>query len=142
MLWQNNNSIIIGGHQNTLEEIDSDFVRENNITVARRLSGGGAVYHDLSNLNFTFITAADKQRGIDFSAFCEPIRKALCSLGVPVEFSGRNDLTVEEKKFSGKKFTPSGAGITRTPRPTPSVKFAALRAAVKLKFCLMWQRTE
>jgi lipoate---protein ligase len=101
MLWQNNNSIIIGRHQNTLEEIDSDFVRENNITVARRLSGGGAVYHDLGNLNFTFITAADKQKGIDFSAFCEPIREALCSLGVPVEFSGRNDMTVEGKKFSG-----------------------------------------
>jgi len=101
MLWQNNNSIIIGRHQNTLEEIDSDFVKEKNITVARRLSGGGAVYHDLGNLNFTFITAADKQKGIDFSAFCEPIRKALCSLGVPVEFSGRNDMTVEEKKFSG-----------------------------------------
>jgi lipoate---protein ligase len=101
MLWQNDNSIIIGRHQNTLEEIDSDFVKENNITVARRLSGGGAVYHDLGNLNFTFITAADKQKGIDFSVFCEPIRKALCSLGVPVELSGRNDMTVEEKKFSG-----------------------------------------
>jgi lipoate-protein ligase A len=101
MLWQNNNSIIIGRHQNTLEEIDSDFVRENNITVARRLSGGGAVYHDLGNLNFTFITAADKQKGIDFAAFCRPIKEALCSLGVPVELSGRNDMTVEDKKFSG-----------------------------------------
>jgi lipoate---protein ligase len=101
MLWQNNNSIIIGRHQNTLEEIDSEFVKENNITVARRLSGGGAVYHDMGNLNFTFITAADKQKGLDFSAFCEPIRKALCSFGVPVELSGRNDMTVEGKKFSG-----------------------------------------
>jgi lipoate-protein ligase A len=101
MLWQNNNSIIIGRHQNTLEEIDSDFVKENNITVARRLSGGGAVYHDMGNLNFTFITAADKQKGLDFSAFCEPIRKALSYFGVPVELSGRNDMTVEGKKFSG-----------------------------------------
>jgi lipoate-protein ligase A len=101
MLWQNNNSIIIGRHQNTLEEIDSDFVKENDITVARRLSGGGAVYHDMGNLNFTFITAADKQKGLDFSAFCEPIRKALLSFGVPVELSGRNDMTVEGKKFSG-----------------------------------------
>ena len=101
MLWQNNNSIIIGRHQNTLEEIDSDFVKENSITVARRLSGGGAVYHDMGNLNFTFITAADKQKGLDFSAFCEPVRKALCSFGVPVELSGRNDMTVEGKKFSG-----------------------------------------
>lgn len=101
MLWQNNNSIIVGKHQNTLEEINSDFVKESNITVARRLSGGGAVYHDMGNLNFTFISAADRQKGIGFSAFCMPIQEALSSLGVPVEISGRNDMTVEGKKFSG-----------------------------------------
>ncbi|MCL2320226.1 MAG: lipoate--protein ligase [Treponema sp.] len=101
MLWQNHNSIIVGKHQNTLEEINSAFVKEKGITVARRLSGGGAVYHDLGNLNFTFITDANKERSIDFSAFSEPIQKALCSFGVPVEISGRNDMTVEGKKFSG-----------------------------------------
>ena len=107
MLWQNHNSVIIGKHQNTQEEINAEFVKEKNIAVARRLSGGGAVYHDLGNLNFTFITdasqplAADKTRGIDFAAFCEPICKALRSFGVPVEISGRNDMTVEGKKFSG-----------------------------------------
>ena len=101
MLWQNNNSIIVGKHQNTREEINSDFVKENNITVARRLSGGGAVYHDLGNLNFTFISSVDKTKEIDFSEFCKPIRKALCSFGVPVKISGRNDMTVEGKKFSG-----------------------------------------
>ena len=101
MLWQNHNSIIVGKHQNTQEEINADFVKEMNVTVARRLSGGGAVYHDMGNLNFTFITDADKTRGIDFSVFCEPISKALRSLGVPVEISGRNDMTVEGKKFSG-----------------------------------------
>ena len=101
MLWQNHNSIIVGKHQNTMEEIDSGFIREKNITVARRLSGGGAVYHDLGNLNFTFITDADNAKGMDFSRFCEPVRKALCSFGVPVEISGRNDMTVEGKKISG-----------------------------------------
>ena len=101
MLWQNHNSIIVGKHQNTREEINAEFVKEMNISVARRLSGGGAVYHDLGNLNFTFITGADRARGIDFSAFCEPVSCALRSLGVPVEFSGRNDMTVEGKKFSG-----------------------------------------
>jgi len=101
MLWQNHNAIIVGKHQNTREEINAAFVKENNITVARRLSGGGAVYHDLGNLNFTFITGADKTGGIDFSVFCEPVREALCSLGVPVEISGRNDMTVNGKKFSG-----------------------------------------
>ena len=101
MLWQNDNSIIVGKHQNTSEEINAAFVKERNITVARRLSGGGAVYHDLGNLNFTFITGADKKGGIDFSVFCEPIGNALHSFGVPVEISGRNDMTVEGKKFSG-----------------------------------------
>jgi lipoate-protein ligase A len=101
MLWQNCNAIIVGKHQSTREEINTAFVKENNIAVVRRLSGGGAVYHDLGNLNFTFIAQADKQDGIDFSFFCEPISKALCSFGVPVEISGRNDMTVEGKKFSG-----------------------------------------
>jgi len=101
MLWQNHNAIIVGKHQNTLEEINAAFVKEKGIRVVRRLSGGGAVYHDLGNLNFTFITAADKQEGIDFAAFCEPIRNALLSFGIPVEISGRNDMTVEGKKFSG-----------------------------------------
>jgi lipoate-protein ligase A len=101
MLWQNHNAIIVGKHQNTQEEINAAFVKEKNISVVRRLSGGGAVYHDLGNLNFTFISAADKTKGIDFSVFCEPIREALRSFGVPVELSGRNDMTVEGKKFSG-----------------------------------------
>ena len=101
MLWQNQNAIIVGKHQNTNEEINAAFVKEKNIAVVRRLSGGGAVYHDLGNLNFTFITAADKNKGIDFYAFCRPISEALSSLGVPVEIMGRNDMTVEGKKFSG-----------------------------------------
>ena len=101
MLWQNHNSVIVGKHQNTQEEINPEFVKEKDITVARRLSGGGAVYHDLGNLNFTFITDADRTKGIDFAAFCEPVCRALRSFGAPVEISGRNDMTVEGKKFSG-----------------------------------------
>ena len=99
MLWQNNNSIIVGKHQNTREEINGAFVKEHGINVARRLSGGGAVYHDLGNLNFTFIT--DSIGSIDFTFFCKPISAALNSLGVPVEISGRNDMTVDGMKFSG-----------------------------------------
>ena len=118
MLWQNDNAIIIGKHQNTAEEINASFVKEHDIRVARRLSGGGAVYHDMGNLNFTFITAAvegretsafrraradqsDDKPGIDFSVFCEPIIDALASLGVQAELSGRNDMTIDGKKFSG-----------------------------------------
>jgi lipoate-protein ligase A len=101
MLWQSDNAIIVGKHQNTLAEINVPFVKEKNITVARRLSGGGAVYHDFGNLNFTFISPVGKANEIDFSVYCEPIQKALRSLGVPVEISGRNDMTVEGKKISG-----------------------------------------
>ena len=114
MLWQNHNAIIVGKYQNTREEINAAFVKEKNIIVARRLSGGGAVYHDLGNINFTFITDAepaaepegrgsppDNTTGIDFSVFCRPIQNALCSFGVPVEISGRNDMTVDGKKISG-----------------------------------------
>jgi lipoate-protein ligase A len=101
MLWQNHNSIIVGRHQNTVEEINAAFVRERNITVARRLSGGGAVYHDLGNLNFTFITDVESMTALDFSTFCVPIQKALLSFGVKAEITGRNDMTVDGKKFSG-----------------------------------------
>jgi lipoate-protein ligase A len=100
MLWQNHNAIIVGKHQNTTEEINAAFVKEKGIRVVRRLSGGGAVYHDLGNLNFTFITDADRQ-GLNFAAFCGPIRNALLSFGVHVEIAGRNDMTVDGKKFSG-----------------------------------------
>jgi len=101
MLWQNHNSVIAGKNQNTSAEINASFVNAHNISVVRRLSGGGAVYHDMGNINFTFITDADQKDGIEFALFCEPIQKALISLGVPVEITGRNDMTVEGKKISG-----------------------------------------
>jgi lipoate-protein ligase A len=101
MLWQNDNAIIIGKHQNTFAEINEPYVREHGIRVVRRLSGGGAVYHDLGNLNFTFITDAGETDKLDFRAFCLPIVDTLESLGVPAEINGRNDITIEGKKFSG-----------------------------------------
>ena len=101
MLWQNKNAIIVGKHQNTSEEINASFVKEHGINVARRLSGGGAVYHDLGNINFTFIRSSGNERGLDFSFFCEPVKEVLRTFGVPVELSGRNDMTVEGMKFSG-----------------------------------------
>lgn len=101
ILWQNRPSVIIGRHQNTLEEINHEYVKENNIQVVRRLSGGGAVYHDLGNLNFTFITTRDEGQGPDFRKFTLPVIKALARLGVKAELSGRNDLVIDGKKFSG-----------------------------------------
>lgn len=101
ILWQNCPSVIIGRNQNTVEEINQQYVKENNINVVRRLSGGGAVYHDLGNLNFTFITNKDEGQGPDFRKFTLPVIKALAKLGVKAELSGRNDLVIDGKKFSG-----------------------------------------
>lgn len=101
LLWQNEPSIIVGKHQNTVEEINSDYVKNNNIHVVRRLSGGGAVYHDLGNLNFTFIISNSKENMFDFGKFTLPIVKMLKSYGVNAQLNGRNDLTIDDKKFSG-----------------------------------------
>ncbi len=101
MLWQNDNAIIVGKHQNTIEEINAPYVREKGIRVARRLSGGGAVYHDLGNLNYTFIRDAGPEEQLDFAAFCIPVIHTLSILGVEAELSGRNDITIGGKKFSG-----------------------------------------
>lgn len=100
LLWQNGNAIIVGKYQNTAGEIDAAYVKEHDIQVVRRLSGGGAVYHDLGNLNFTFI-ADQTGSTVDFSTFCRPVIQALERLGVEAKLSGRNDMTVEGKKFSG-----------------------------------------
>lgn len=101
ILWQNDKTIVIGRHQNTIEEINSDFVNENGINVVRRITGGGAVYHDLGNLNFSFITGYDKNDKIDYEKYTIPVINALGKLGIKAELSGRNDLTIDGKKFSG-----------------------------------------
>ena len=101
MLWQNSDTVIVGLHQNTAQEINKGFIDKENIPVIRRLSGGGAVFHDKGNLNFTFITREPDESTIDFASSCKPIADALNSMGIPVEFRGRNDMTVEGKKFSG-----------------------------------------
>ncbi|MBE6944032.1 MAG: lipoate--protein ligase [Ruminococcaceae bacterium] len=100
ILWQNASTVVIGRHQNTFNEVDESFIRKNNITVVRRLSGGGAVYHDLGNLNFTFIQdAAGKEP--DLGLFCRPVAEAIRTLGAKAEVNGRNDITVNGLKFSG-----------------------------------------
>lgn len=101
MLWQNENTIVVGKYQNTVGEINNEYVRDKGITVVRRLSGGGAVYHDLGNLNFTFIVDASDAERINFRMFCEPVMRALATFGVTAELSGRNDITVDGKKISG-----------------------------------------
>ena len=109
LFYINQPSIIIGRNQNTVEEINQDYVDENDIIVVRRLSGGGAVYHDLGNLNFSFITKDDGESFHNFKKFTEPVVDALKELGVEAELSGRNDLLAGGRKISGNaQFSTNG----------------------------------
>ncbi|PFA66484.1 lipoate--protein ligase [Bacillus sp. AFS015802] len=101
LFYINEPSIIIGKNQNTIEEINTDYVDKQGLHVVRRLSGGGAVYHDLGNLNFSFITKDDGESFHNFKKFTEPVVTALHKLGVKAELSGRNDIIAEGRKISG-----------------------------------------
>ncbi len=101
LFYINKPSIIIGRNQNSIEEINTNYVDENGIKVVRRLSGGGAVYHDEGNLNFSFITKDDGESFQNFAKFTQPMVEALNKLGVPAELQGRNDLAADGRKISG-----------------------------------------
>lgn len=101
ILWQNHNTIVIGQNQNAEEEINWSYVQENEIHVVRRMSGGGAVYHDLGNLNYSFISDAGDAEKMTLEHFAIPVAEALRKLGLNAEVSGRNDIVVEGRKVSG-----------------------------------------
>ena len=101
LFYINAPAIIIGRNQNTIEEIDPDVVAARGITVVRRISGGGAVYHDLGNLNFSFMTPAVSDRFNRYDHFTRPVVAALRALGVPAELGGRNDILADGRKISG-----------------------------------------
>lgn len=101
ILWINEPAIIIGKHQNTIQEVNKEYIDAHGIHVARRLSGGGAVYHDLNNLNYTIISNKSEEGAFDFKTFSQPVIETLADLGVKAEFTGRNDLEINGKKFCG-----------------------------------------
>lgn len=101
MLWINEPSVVIGKHQNLIEELNMKYCFENNIKIARRLSGGGTVVHDFGNLNYTYITNTTGDTALDFKEFLKPMYKALLNLNIDANISPRNDFRVEEKKICG-----------------------------------------
>ncbi|KAA0966815.1 lipoate--protein ligase [Sporosarcina sp. ANT_H38] len=109
LFYINEPSIIVGKNQNTIEEIDTEYVEANGIHVVRRLSGGGAVYHDLGNLNYSFLTKDDGESFRNFKKVTEPVVQALAEMGVKAELLGRNDILVEGRKVSGNaQFSTNG----------------------------------
>lgn len=101
MLWINEPSVVIGKHQNLIEELNMKYCFENNIKIARRLSGGGTVVHDFGNLNYTYITNTTGDTALDFKEFLKPMYNALLNLKIDANISPRNDFRVEEKKICG-----------------------------------------
>ncbi len=101
LLWQNSPSVIVGRHQCAMEEINQEYVKSSGIPVIRRITGGGAVYHDLGNLNFSFVFHCGKDTRPDLKPMLERICSALLCLGVPAHVSGRNDIEAYGRKISG-----------------------------------------
>ncbi len=101
MLWQSEHCVLIGKNQNAYSEIDMEYVKENAIKITRRITGGGSVFNDMGNINFTFITNKENDAVINFKKFAAPIIEVLKKLEIEAKFSGRNDITIEGKKFSG-----------------------------------------
>lgn len=101
ILWINEPAIIVGKHQNAIQEINKEYTDEHDIHIVRRLSGGGAVYHDLNNLNYTIISNKADEGAFDFKTFSKPVIDTLAKLGVEANFTGRNDLEIDGKKICG-----------------------------------------
>ena len=132
LLWQNRNAIVVGLHQNTYEEINPEFVEQNNVQVVRRLTGGGAVYHDMGNLNFSFVTDADG-KAFNFRLLALPVIQTLNRLGIAAEFNGRNDLTIGGLKISGNAEMMKGGRLLHHGTLLFSSNLETLSAALKVK---------
>ena len=109
MLWVNRPTVVIGRFQNARREVNAGVAKARGIDVVRRMTGGGAVYHDLGTLNYTFIHYLDHEGCIpSFREAGRPVAEALQSLGLPVTFSGRNDLLLEGRKVAGVAYCRQG----------------------------------
>src|SRR6476620_8797999 len=131
LFYVNAPAIIIGRNQNTIEEINPDVVEERGIRVVRRISGGGAVYHDLGNLNFSFMTRDVRGSFNRYDKFNGPVVDVLRGLGVPAEIGGRNDILVEGRKISGTRSSrhPTGCSAMARCSSTPTLTTSLLRCA-------------
>lgn len=102
MIWQSSPSIVVGKHQNTIAEVNQEFANSNNIPIIRRISGGGTVYHDEGNINYSIITKSEnREQLVDFVKFTQPIVNFLQQYGIEATFEGKNNLKIGAKKFSG-----------------------------------------
>jgi lipoate-protein ligase A len=126
-LWQNDASVIIGRNQNIYAECNLAYLKEHDIKVVRRFSGGGAVYHDKGNINFTFIT---KEKVANQVKFIELIQAAMANLGIDCEFSGKNDLLYKKQKFSGHAYYTDGENYMYHGTILVSVNFEQLEKAL------------
>lgn len=132
LLWQNEPSVIIGRYQNTVEEINTDYIEEKGIHVVRRMTGGGAVYHDLGNLNYSFIIP-NVEAEIDFKTFSRPLVEALDKLGITAEQTGRNDITIDGKKISGNAQFYNKKGLLHHGTILFDAKLNAVQDALRVK---------
>lgn len=133
LFYINQPSIIIGRNQITVQEINVDYVEEQEIIVVRRLSGGGAVYHDLGNLNFSFIASNSPDNFHNFRKFTQPVVDVLLQMGVLAELSGRNDILVDGKKISGNAQYVSGARMVSHGTLLWETDLSRVGAALKAK---------
>ncbi len=132
MLWQNEPTVVIGKNQNAFAELNLDYIREKGIKIARRITGGGAVYHDLGNVNFSFIAANAEAKEIDFKSYTDPIIEALSRMGVKAELSGRNDILVDDRKISGNAQYNAGGRVLHHGTLLFSADFGVLSEALRV----------
>ena len=131
MLWRNAPAVIIGQNQNAIAEMDLDYIRENNISVIRRQSGGGAVFHDLGNINFTVIHALGDEDFNNYGKFTAPICDFLNTLSVKAYLHGRNDLLIDGQKFSGNAQAVRGGRIMHHGTLLFNADFTALAKSLR-----------